>query len=106
MKKTITYHAKGIFHGYLWDNGKGTYPTISFSSTSKENLDKQINDAIINGTISPKKDFQAILGAGMEIETKTVIEVEGKEFSRVESEFEFYGENDEETKEFIRNNWW
>lgn len=100
-KKTITYHATGHCYGGLWGGGNGAYQARKFSANTKEALDKKINDAISDGSIDSGMGFESMLGAIMHVETKTIIEVEGKEFKNSEYELEFYGNLQESAKDFL-----
>lgn len=86
----IKYKAKGYCSGNLWGGGVCGYPTKSYESDSLDDLKKQLNDGLANGSLDSGMGFESLRAFMVEIDTQTTIEIEGKLFSN--SEYDIYSE--------------
>jgi hypothetical protein len=91
MNKKIKYQAKGHVLGNMWGGGSGAYPTIKFQTDTKEELLKQANEALNDGSLDSGMGFESLIGAILDITAITTIDFEGKEFTNEEMESEFIG---------------
>ena len=92
MQKKITYNAKGKVLGKLWGGGVGSYRAMEFSVYHNlKKLKATIRKELKTGGLDYGMGFEKLLGAYMKIETQTVLEIEGKEYTNITSEFEIFG---------------
>lgn len=91
MKKKITFIAKGLVWGHCWGGGQCGYKSKRITADTKEELDAKINEGISDGSLDGGMGYESLMGAVMDITTKTTIEVEGKEYTNTEIETETFG---------------
>ena len=103
MKKTVKYKASGLVFGNYWGGGKGSYKAESLISETKEDLIKQINEGIANGSLDSGMGYESLKGAIMDIITITTIIHEGKPYINEETETELFGNLNEQEQEFLEN---
>ena len=101
MEKRISYYGVGFVLGYYWGGGKGAYKSREIFSDSMEDFVRQVNEGIKDGSLDGGMGFECLLGAGMVISTITKVEVEGKVYTNIENELEFFGELTENDEQFL-----
>ena len=98
----VTYKSDGLVLGNYWGGGSGSYTaTTLHSNISKEDLIEQNKRALESGALDSGMGYESLIGALIIIETKSVIEHEGKEFTNKEYEEVFIGNLTDEQKEFL-----
>jgi hypothetical protein len=85
------YRADGDIFGYLWGGGVASYPTglPLFRAGSLEELRASIQ-AAIDAEHHRFGDFEALIGAVMDITTVEIITIDGKRYFREESEIKIF----------------
>jgi len=100
-EKTLNFTAKGQVLGNYWGGGRGAYPTIKFKANTKEELTKQINKALKDGSMDSGMGYESLIGAVLDITTTTSVEIDGKTFTNEESELETFGSLTDEQVDFL-----
>jgi hypothetical protein len=97
------FTAKGLVFGYGWGGGGYAYQSEEIRAATMEELTKIINDKIEDKTIDSGFGFRSVLGAIMEIKIiKRVCALsDGAVYENKSSEIIFYGNLNEEQKEFL-----
>ena len=103
MESLRTYKATGLVFGNYWGGGKGSYKAKKLRSETKEDLIKQINEGIGNGSLDSGMGYESVKGAIMNITTITTITHEGKPYVNEETEIEIFGELSEKEQDFLEN---
>ena len=90
----ITYRATGIVLGNCWGGGQGCYPAIKITATNRASLVQQIENGIKDGSVDldDGMGFESIVGALMCVETIDVREIDGKTFTAIDYEDEYFGD--------------
>jgi len=88
----ITYRATGIVLGNCWGSGQGSYPAIEITATNGASLVQQIENGIKDGSLDDGMGFESIVGALMCVETIDVREIDGKTFTAIDYEDEYFGD--------------
>lgn len=88
--KTSTYDDLQI-GDIIWGGGAGFYKARSYSAPTMEELKELINKALDNGSIDSGMGYESLIGATMNICTKTQIFVEDKWFTNTEYQVEHFG---------------
>jgi hypothetical protein len=98
--KTVTYKATGIVLGNFWGGGSGSYPARPLNDTTLEGLMKQANDGL-DGSLDSGMGYESLIGAMLNITTKTEMMFEDKLFTNKETETVFIGELTEAQQDFL-----
>lgn len=106
MTQTYKYHASGLVYGKLWGGGYGSYPAIKLEADTREDLKKQIETALKDGSLDAGMGYEQLLGALMEIKTVETRIIEGKKYTHRETELELYGDLDEKAQDFLQDVWY
>jgi len=85
------FKAKGMVLGYYWGGGKGGYPARQITSDTKEQLFKDIDNALKDGSLDSGMGYESLIGAVLEIETTEYITENNKEYSREDYELKSFG---------------
>tara|TARA_Y100000310_G_C20501580_1_gene724266 strand:- start:516 stop:839 length:324 start_codon:yes stop_codon:yes gene_type:complete len=85
------FKAKGMVIGNYWGGGKGGYPARQITSDTKEQLFKDIDNALKNGSLDSGMGYESLIGAVMEIETTEYITENNKEYSKKDYELKSFG---------------
>lgn len=101
--KRTYYRAKGVVFGRLWGGGKGAYASHTLTSDNIDDLRKQIEKGIDDGSLDGGMGFESLVGAAMEITTITDIIIDDETYTNKQFEIEFYGNLDEEEQDFLLN---
>lgn len=99
--KKITYKAEGLVYGKYWGGGEGAYKAESYHADTLEKLTADIMKDIESGAIDSGMGYEKVLGAYMIIDTITDLDVDGKIFSNVETDGQFFGDLDEKQQDFL-----
>ena len=82
------YSAQGSVIGNLWGGGKGIYVSKRLKNyDSKEELIKDLNKMLDDGSLDDGMGFESLTGAVLTITTKTSTLIDNKVFTNYEDEF-------------------
>ena len=104
MKTTEKFESRGLVLGNLWDGGSGAYPATKLKANTREELIKQANEMLADGSLDSGMGFESLKGALLEIKTIETVEVNGKSFTHEEVEEEFIGDLSEVQQDFLNEN--
>lgn len=103
MEKKITYTAKGTVLGNLWGGGKGAYPTTVITGDSMEEVIEKAEKALNDGSLDSGMGYESLIGAVLDVEVKTRINIEDKPFFNREWEQITVGKVDEMDYDFLND---
>jgi hypothetical protein len=95
------YIATGLVLGNYWGGGKGSYKAERKTNNNLNELRKEINDSIDSGSLDSGMGYESLIGARMEIEEITEVEIEDKIFSHSEYSVEYFGKLTESDQDFL-----
>ena len=98
------YRARGMVIGNLWGGGIGGYPSEELKAKTKEDILKQANKGVKEGTLDSGMGFDGLRGAVLNIEEIETIEKNGKKYSRSEYIMETIGNLTEREEELCLEN--
>jgi hypothetical protein len=99
--KNQTYKSTGIVLGNYWGGGAGSYQARKFEADTKEELLKQANKALKDGSLDSGMGYESLIGALIEIEMIETVLIDGKEYSRSEFESTFIGNLTGDQEDFL-----
>lgn len=73
--------AEGIVLGKLWGGGLGSYAARSYKADTLKELKEKLQKAFDLGSLDSGAGFERLLAAGVVIEDKASIEIDGKIFT-------------------------
>ena len=97
----ITYKATGIVLGNCWGGGQGGYPASEIRATNRTSLIQQIENGIKDGSLDSGMGFESLIGALMCVEIIDTREIDGKTFTAIEYEDEYFGDLTPEQEELL-----
>ena len=95
---------RGTVLGNLWGGGKGSYPMQMISAPTLKKAMEMATKRLAMSKLTGTGDFDGELGAKLNIECITTLQIKGKLFTHSETEIAFIGEMDEEEVEFLFEN--
>lgn len=98
-----TYRSTGLVLGNYWGGGKGSYEARPLRNDDREALLKEANELLKTGGLDNGMGYESLIGALLDIEVITSIEINGKIFTNTDNEIIFIGDLTEEQKEFLEN---
>ena len=100
---TISYQAEGLALGRISDDSFGAYPVKQFTTSSKKQLIQEVSESIKNGSlcIGETPIIGEFKGALMAIRKTTILEIDGKMFTNVETQRKCFGALDAMDQEFL-----
>ncbi len=100
---TISYQAEGFALGRISDEFFGAYPVKQFTTASKKQLIQEVSESIKNGSLWTGETpvIGEIKGALMAIRKTTILEIDGKMFTNVETQRKCFGALDAMDQEFL-----
>lgn len=99
--KTTKFYSSGLVYGQYWGGGEGAYEARQFTGDTKESIIEKVKAALADGSLDSGMGYQKLLGALIDIEEVTTIEVDGKKFTNREYHSEFIGDLNEEQQDFL-----
>lgn len=97
----ITYKASGIVLGNYWDGGSGGYTAKTLMANTLPDLKQQILAGIADGSLDSGMGYESLIGAAMNIKMIDKREIDGKIFTAIESNIEFFGDLSAEQEDFL-----
>jgi len=101
MKTTTSYNASGLVYGSYWGGGEGAYQARTYQADTLEALREQIEKDVASGAVDSGMGYERVHGAYMMTETVTRTTIDGKQFTNVEAQGEFFGTLSEEAQDFL-----
>jgi hypothetical protein len=99
--KKVEFISGGFVYGSFWGGGEGAYDARKIHADSKEELIKKATELLENGGLDSGMGFMKLLGALLDIEEHTSMEIDGKTFTNTEYHSEFIGDLSEEQQDFL-----
>jgi len=98
------YKSSGLVYGNYWGGGQGAYSAKKFESNiSKAHLINKNEMALNDRSLDSGMGYESLIAAVLNIETISIIEIDGKEFRNSEKEMVFIGDLNEVQQDFLEN---
>lgn len=97
----LTYKAIGYVYGNYWGGGKGAYAARALNSDNEQDIIKQINKGIKDGSLDSGMGYESLIGAIMTIEIIDTQTINGKEYTRSEFKTDFHGNLTDDDIDFL-----
>lgn len=97
----ISFTAKGLVLGTLWDNSDGAYTSKILRAETKKQILELAEAGIKDKSLDSGMGFQRLKGAYLAITKITTKVIDGKEFTNKETEWEFVGNLTEDEENFL-----
>ena len=97
----ITYKATGIVLGNCWGGGTCGYAAETIRATNRASLVQQIENGLKDGSLDSGMGYESLIGAIMVVETIDTRKIDGKVFTAIDYEDEFFGDVTPEQEEML-----
>ena len=104
MKSTVKFESEGLVYGNYWGGGKGAYSARKLKADTLEELLKQANEGLDDGSLDRGMGYESLIGALLLVKTITTVIIKGKEFNNEETEEMFIGNLTEQEQNFLIEN--
>ena len=101
QNKQVKFYSSGVVHGRYWGGGEGAYSARKFSGDTKEEVIEKATAALEDGSLDSGMGYEKLIGALLTIEERTIVEIEGKQFTNREYHGVFIGDLNEEQQDFL-----
>lgn len=101
MEKKVKFYCSGVVYGRYWGGGEGAYSASKFSGNTKEEVIEQATLALKDGSLDSGMGYERLLGALLNIDEETTVELDGRKFTNTENYGVFIGDLNEEQQDFL-----
>ena len=101
MDKNVHYVITGYVYGKYWGGGEGAYNSEELRGNDLDVVIAKAKEMLSDGSLDSGMGYEALIGARLDVEEITEIEVDGEIYSHSDYWPEYIGKLSEEQKEFL-----